>query len=292
MSRLNFEYPGPSWKYPNKQANEFEIDDIQKFEYSENTQENVLIQMGLLEILVDRLHFLLLSSTETKAEKFVSIGRASRILISKLIMLHEGAQEKKSNISDMRNLINQTVKDSNNLFYSPNYEEDLRREMFPIVDNLVLAVAAICDKNGIPSSSCELWEGQKGKIDKKTFVRITTNIRKDMERISKLFEKMEKRTKALNVQVEEKKREIKAIEASREGLKATMKRKEHEAETRFEDMRSQMQYKLDIAQSDTLKVNERLSATLKEVECKSEEFKKARKSLEDLRRTSEIHMAD
>ena len=201
-------------------------------------------------------------------------------------------QEKKSNISDMRNLINQTVKDSNNLFYSPNYEEDLRREMFPIVDNLVLAVAAICDKNGIPSSSCELWEEQKGKIDKKTFVRITTNIRKDMERISKLFEKMEKRTKALNVQVEEKKREIKAIEASRDGLKATMKRKEHEAETKFEDMRSQMQYKLDIAQSDTLKVNERLSATLKEVECKSEEFKKARKSLEDLRRTSEIHMAD
>ena len=92
ISRLNFEYPGPSWKYPNKQANDFEIGDVQKFEYSENSQENVLIQMGLLEILVDRLHFLLLSSTETKAEKFVSIGRASRILISKLLMLHEGAQ--------------------------------------------------------------------------------------------------------------------------------------------------------------------------------------------------------
>merc|ERR1711917_205688 len=72
------------------------------------------------------------------------------------------------------------------------YEEDLRREMFPIVSNLISTVTSICDQNGIPSASCQLWESEKARVDKRIFVKVTTAIRKDMERISRLFQKLEK----------------------------------------------------------------------------------------------------
>ena len=41
-------------------------------------------------------------------------------------------------------------------------------------------------------ASCQLWESEKARVDKRIFVKVTTAIRKDMERISRLFQKLEK----------------------------------------------------------------------------------------------------
>ena len=112
-------------------------------------------QLGLLEILVDRIHFLLLSATESKSDGFISIGKASKILMTKLMVLHQAQADNKSTLEDVQAHINQTIATrGSEIFYSPNYEEDLRREMFPIVSNLISTVTSICDQNGIPSGLC------------------------------------------------------------------------------------------------------------------------------------------
>ena len=44
----------------------------------------------------------------------------------------------------------------------------------------------------LKKASCQLWESEKARVDKRIFVKVTTAIRKDMERISRLFQKLEK----------------------------------------------------------------------------------------------------
>ena len=128
---------------------------LSSFQFSSDSEQNVKTQLGLLEILVDRIHFLLLSATESKSDGFISIGKASKILMTKLMVLHQAQADNKSTLEDVQAHINQTIATrGSEIFYSPNYEEDLRREMFPIVSNLISTVTSICDQNGIPSGLC------------------------------------------------------------------------------------------------------------------------------------------
>ena len=71
------------------------------------------------------------------------------------MVLHQAQADNKSTLEDVQAHINQTIATrGSEIFYSPNYEEDLRREMFPIVSNLISTVTSICDQNGIPSGLC------------------------------------------------------------------------------------------------------------------------------------------
>lgn len=77
------------------------------------------------------------------------------MLMTRLMVLHQAQADNKSTLEDVQAHINQTIATrGSEIFYSPNYEEDLRREMFPIVSNLISTVTSICDQNGIPSGLC------------------------------------------------------------------------------------------------------------------------------------------
>ena len=80
---------------------------LSSFQFSPDSEHNVKTQLGLLEILVDRLHFLLLSATEAKSDHFVSIGKASKILMAKMMVLQQVKQDNNSTFEDVQAHINQ-----------------------------------------------------------------------------------------------------------------------------------------------------------------------------------------
>lgn len=295
LNRLDFQYQGPSWKRPNTKAHEFNPN-LSSFQFSSDSEQNLKTQLGLLEILVDRIHFLLLSATESKSDGFISIGKASKILMTKLLVLHQAKADNNSTLEDVQAHINQTIASrGSEIFYSPNYEEDLRREMFPIVSNLISTVTSICDQNGIPSASCQLWESEKARVDKRIFVKVTTAIRKDMERISRLFQKLEKTKIQLKKDIESKNEKIRMEIASNEGLRATMKRKETEAERRLNDLKDQLELRISVSETEKKDLFNDRNRLKSELTRKNDDIQKANIDRENLNRKIleiEADMAD
>ena len=193
------QYQGPSWKEPNKKSASIELDDyLEQFVYQNDADDDRRAQVGLLEALIDRLHFLVLSLAECDSKSFVSLGKAARKLSSKVNHLRSHRDKQRGNINTLQASINQSLKSKgSDLYYSPNYEEDLRREMFPIIDNLITALAKISDAHAIPSASSEIWSQTKHNFDKTALVKITSSIKKDLERVSKLLDKMDRQKRQL-----------------------------------------------------------------------------------------------
>ena len=120
--------------------------------------------MSLLELLIDRLHFLILSCSKSSEEAFCPIGKAAESLIIN------------SKISSERPLSAGYVGgdgSQSETTFSPNYEEDVRRHMFPFVQSLVISLTSICKKYVISSSAHETWSRENKHLDKMSFVKIT-----------------------------------------------------------------------------------------------------------------------
>ena len=247
------------------------------------------------------------------------------------MVLHQAKSDNTSTFEDVQAHINKTIASrGSEIFYSPNYEEDLRREMFPIVSNLISTVTSICDQNGIPSgvcfkkrfkgrpfiskihetiicrrtskymftkltftkpkkASCQLWESEKARVDKKIFVKVTTAIRKDMERISRLFQKLEKTKIQLKKDIESKNEKIRMEIASNEGLRATMKRKETEAERRLNDLKDQLELRISVSETEKKDLFDDRNRLKSELLRKNDDIQKANIDRENLnRKISEI----
>ena len=129
--------------------------------------------------------------------------------------------------------------------------------MFPILDNLVIALSNISDNYALPSSSCEIWTQVKHNFDKTALVKVTSSIKKDMERVDKLIEKLEKQKKGLKSELAKQSNTVKMLEASQSGLRATLNR-------------SQVEHEQKYSQLDTL-LNERISSLSNE--CQQLELK-------------------
>ena len=120
--------------------------------------------MSLLELLIDRLHFLILSCSKSADQTFCSIGKAAESLIVK------------TRISHQRPLSAGYVGGDNSesdTTFSPNYEEDVRRHMFPFVQSLVISLNSICKKYVVTSTAHETWSRENKHLDKMSFVKIT-----------------------------------------------------------------------------------------------------------------------
>ena len=120
--------------------------------------------MSLLELLIDRLHFLILSCSKSADQTFCSIGKAAESLIVK------------SRLSNQRPLSAGYVGGDNSesdTTFSPNYEEDVRRHMFPFVQSLVISLNSICKKYVVTSTAHETWSRENKHLDKMSFVKIT-----------------------------------------------------------------------------------------------------------------------
>lgn len=125
-------------------------------------------ELSLLEFLVDRLHLLILSCAQMPSDSFVPIGKAADSLITHLKVLHErplsagfvGGDGNKRKVPGH---------EGSDVAYSPNYEEDVRREMFPFVQSLVTSMNMICKKYVIPCTSHDTWQKENKNLDKKNF---------------------------------------------------------------------------------------------------------------------------
>ena len=96
-------YDGPSWKEPNKKSCDIEIEDyLVQFDFNDDFDEDRRSQIGLLEALIDRLHFMLLSMAECDSKNFVSLGKAARKLNSKVINLKVNRHKERSNINHLQ----------------------------------------------------------------------------------------------------------------------------------------------------------------------------------------------
>ena len=96
-------YDGPSWKEPNKKSSEIDIDDyLEQFDFNDDFDEDRRSQIGLLEALIDRLHFVLLSMAECDTKNFVSLGKAARKLNSKVTNLKANRHKERSNINQLQ----------------------------------------------------------------------------------------------------------------------------------------------------------------------------------------------
>ena len=157
-------------------------------------------ELSLLEFLVDRLHLLILSCAQMPSDSFVPIGKAADSLIAHLKVVHErplsagfvGGDGNKRKVPGH---------EGSTVAYSPNYEEDVRREMFPFVQSLVTSMNMICKKYVIPCTSHDTWQKENRNLDKKTFVTVTACIRNDMERVSRVFQRFDTKEQELKARV-------------------------------------------------------------------------------------------
>jgi hypothetical protein len=78
-------WDGKSWKYPNIKSENVDIPAIlQKVSYDK--ADSTKCQLGLLEILVDRLHFLILSCSGTEDISFCTLRKSGKF--SEIDMIH------------------------------------------------------------------------------------------------------------------------------------------------------------------------------------------------------------
>jgi len=83
LGKMENQWLGRSWKYPNLKSNQIEIAEFfAKYSFTGEPGENVRSQLSLLELLVDRLHLLILSCSKTPVESFCTIGKAAEFLIN------------------------------------------------------------------------------------------------------------------------------------------------------------------------------------------------------------------
>ena len=221
------QYDGPSWKAPNKKSSQIDIDEyLAKTIYTGDGDDDRRCQIGLLEMLIDRLHCLMLSLATSEATTFTSLAKAGRRLTLKVAHLQSDKQNQRRNVDQLQQSVNASIKGSA-LFYSPNYEEDLRREMFPILDNLITSLATINDSQALPSGAADIWTQVKHNFDKTALVKVTTAMKRDMERVGKLLAKLEKQKGTMKKEISDQANTLKMLNASQDGLRVS---------TRFESV--------------------------------------------------------
>ena len=215
------QYDGPSWKEPNKKSVDIDIDEyLTNATYTGDCDDDRRCQIGLLEMLIDRLHFLMLSLATSQATNFTPLAKAARKLSLKVAHLHSDKQHQRRNVNQLQQSINATINGSS-MFYSPNYEEDLRREMFPILDNLITSLAQINDSQALPSGAADIWNQVKHNFDKTALVKVTTAMKRDMERVGKLLTKLEKQKSTMKKELNDQANAVKMLQASQDGLKVS-----------------------------------------------------------------------
>ena len=183
-----------------------------------------------------------------------------------------------------------------------------------------LQYVCLCERNQ-KIASCQLWESEKARVDKKIFVKVTTAIRKDMERISRLFQKLEKTKIQLGFQntsswiikpiyclveqfenppklkkdIESKNEKIRMEIASNEGLRATIKRKETEAERRLNDLKDQLELRISVSETEKKDLFDDRNRLKSELVRKNDDIQKGNIDRENLNRKIleiEADMAD
>jgi hypothetical protein len=178
IQKLPNNYPGPSWKFPQRQAKDIDVEEQSaRFCAGEDATDNFHAQLSLLELLVDRIHYLILSCADVQSLSFTSIGGAGETLLNSIIKLRQG---------DLTGFTGGHTPCGSSKVYSPNYEEDVRREMFPLIQSLVVSINTLCKTYVLPCESNKIWQRENRKLDKCTFVRVTTALRNDMGMGSKI----------------------------------------------------------------------------------------------------------
>ena len=110
-----------------------------------------------------------------------------------------------------------------------------------------------------------------------------------MERISRLFQKLEKTKIQLKKDIESKNEKIRMEIASNEGLRTTMKRKETEAERRLNDLKDQLELRISVSETEKKDLFNDRNRLKSELTRKNDDIQKANIDRESLtRRISEI----
>ena len=83
IQKLPNSYPGPSWKFPQRQAKDIDVEEQSaRFSAGEDVMENFHAQLSLLELLVDRIHFLILSCADVQVYFIIIVQLHMAFLVS------------------------------------------------------------------------------------------------------------------------------------------------------------------------------------------------------------------
>ncbi|CBY38812.1 unnamed protein product [Oikopleura dioica] len=219
IHKLPNNYPGPSWKFPQRPAKDVDVE-----------EQSARFCAG--ELLVDRIHFLILSCADVQSVSFTSIGGAGETLLNSIIKLRQG---------DLSGFTGGHTPCGSSKVYSPNYEEDVRREMFPFIQSLVVSINTLCKTYVLPCESNKIWQRENRKLDKCTFVRVTTALRNDMEKITKLFTSFDKKLEKLKSQIGEKQNESSKFKSLWDASKDSLKRQKDASEREINSLRSHVE---------------------------------------------------
>ncbi|CAG5078655.1 Oidioi.mRNA.OKI2018_I69.PAR.g9045.t1.cds [Oikopleura dioica] len=280
IQKLPNSYPGPSWKFPQRQAKDIDVEEQSaRFSAGEDVMNNFHAQLSLLELLVDRIHFLILSCADVQSVSFTSIGGAGESLLNSIVKLRQG---------DLSGFTGGHTPCGSSKVYSPNYEEDVRREMFPLIQSLVVSVNTLCNNYVLPCESNKIWQRENRKLDKCTFVRVTTALRNDMEKITKLFSSFDKKVVRLKSQIDEKQNEsnkFKSLwEASKESLKKQKDASENEIKSLQRDIQLFREEKDVLSREHSL----HLSSANKNLSKTKEKLEKLAREKEELSRSKSL----
>lgn len=266
LGKIKNQWPGRSWKFPNQQSNDIDISHFfNKYSVTTDAEQNRGSQLSLLELLVDRLHLLILSCSQTPVESFCTIGKAGEFLVNHV------------NIQNQRPLsagfVGGDSEAGSLTAYSPNYEEDVRREMFPFIQALVISIHTICNKYVIPCTSHQAWQRENRHLNKKTFIKVTSSIRADIDRIGKIFHNFDKTTQNLKARVVKEQKETKKFQLSCDSIRATLTRErtvlEEEYKSKEANLDSQrvtFDSQIETLNKDVKHLNEVLSIKSTELE--------------------------
>jgi len=266
LAKLEDLWGGRSWKFPNQQSSDIDIAQLFSKFNIRGDSDSGQSQLSLLELLVDRLHLLILSCSKISSDSFCPIGKAADALINHVKILSQrpvsagyvGGDGGKGSLTT----------------YSPNYEEDVRREMFPFVQSLVTSVNAICKKYVIPCTAHETWQRENRNLDKKTFVTVTGCIRADIDRLAKIFDGFDKITHKLQAQILKEQKETKRFKISNDSMKATLARErktlELESKQQKDDLeheKNNLRLKIDMLTNEHRSLSDRFKQKSKELTC-------------------------
>ncbi|CBY31680.1 unnamed protein product [Oikopleura dioica] len=266
IHKLPNNYPGPSWKFPQRPAKDVDVE-----------EQSARFCAG--ELLVDRIHFLILSCADVQSVSFTSIGGAGETLLNSIIKLRQG---------DLSGFTGGHTPCGSSKVYSPNYEEDVRREMFPLIQSLVVSINTLCKTYVLPCESNKIWQRENRKLDKCTFVRVTTALRNDMEKITKLFTSFDKKLDKLKTQIGEKQNESSKFKSLWDASKDSLKRQKEGSEREINSLRSQVELLRGEKEALSAQHDQNLLSANEDVSMAQAELEKLASEKEELSRSKSL----
>ena len=159
--------------------------------------------------------------------------------------------------------------------------------MFPFIQSLVVSLYAICNKYVIPCTSHAAWQRENRHLNKKTFIKVTSCIRADVEKIGRIFQNFHKTKEDLKSRVLAEQKNTKKFQLSCDSIRATLTRERSNLQAKFDEKELEYENGRKLLEDENLNLSRELENLHEILSQKSEELENVQKICAEKSETSD-----